>query len=726
MNPINSTKEKEQKISLQIDGMSCTNCSLGISKYLEKKGFEEVQVNFATGTAQVGIEVENQIEEVKQHVEKLGFTVVSIEGEHFSEKTFQQESIDSTSKSSFQLRDLFNIQNLLYLSAALSLPLFLAMFLPFPFLHHPYVQLALATPVFIIGCLYFGRSAFYSLQSGIPNMDVLVILGASSAFGFSLVSMFSEGLVNGLYFETASMIITFVLLGKYMEHKAVKRTTTAIQELTQLQKVRAKRILQMHGEEIIEQVEAHLLQKKDWVLVNTGDNIPADGTIIWGEASVDESMISGESLPISKAVNDQVTGGTVLQQGSIKVALTAVGSQTTLSQIIELVKQAQADQPPIQRLADKVSAIFVPAVVGISFLTFLIAYFGFQLSFTVALMNSIAVLVVACPCAMGLATPTAMMVGMGEVAKNGILIKGGSTIEKLANLQQIVFDKTGTLTTGKFRVKAFNNLSDKEDLQLKAIIRSLEKHSSHPIAVSLTAAWKDAPKKLLINIQETKGLGMSGQDLDNNRYELGAYRIAQDITQNDKHQLYLLENKKLIATIDLEDEIKKGAESVLAKLQKEGLQTVLLSGDRTAKVEEVAAKLNIPQVYAEKLPHEKLEIVGKLSQASNVAMVGDGINDAPALAKATVGISMSNATQIAIKSAQVVLLKGNLNLLPKTIHISRQILKVIKQNLFWAFFYNVLMIPLAAMGYLNPMLAAGAMSLSSMMVVGNSLRLKRL
>ncbi|MGB1242726.1 MAG: HAD-IC family P-type ATPase, partial [Chitinophagales bacterium] len=249
-----------------------------------------------------------------------------------------------------------------------------------------------------------------------------------------------------------------------------------------------------------------------------------------------------------------------------------------------------------------------------------------------------------------------------------------------------------------FRVKHFNNLSDKEDLALKSIIRSLEKHSSHPIAVSLMGVWKDIPKKLLINIRETKGLGMSGQDLDNNRYELGSYRIAQDVTQNDKHQLYLLENKKLIATIDLEDEIKEGAESVLADLQKEGLQTVLLSGDRTAKVEEVAAKLKIPQVYAERLPHEKLEIVGKLSEASNVAMVGDGINDAPALAKATVGISMSNATQIAIKSAQVVLLKGNLSLLPKTIHISRQILKVIKQNLFWAFFYNVLMIPFGCNG----------------------------
>ncbi len=726
MNPINSTKEKEQKISLQIEGMSCTNCSLGISKYLEKKGFEEVQVNFATGTAQVGIEVENQIEEVKQHVEKLGFTVVSIEGEHFAAKAFQQNSTDTTSKNSFNIEAIFSTQNLLLLSSALSLPLLLGMFLPFAFLHDSYVQLALATPVFVIGCFYFGRSAFYSLQSGIPNMDVLVILGASAAFGFSLVSMFSEGLVNGLYFETGSIIITFVLLGKYMEHRAVKRTTTAIQELTQLQKVRAKRILQMDGEEIIEQVEAHLLQKKDWVLVNTGDNIPADGTIVWGEASVDESMISGESLPVSKGVNDQVVGGTVLQQGSIKVALTAVGSQTTLSQIIELVKEAQADQPPIQRLADRVSAIFVPTVVGISLLTFLIAYFGFQLSFTAALMNSIAVLVVACPCAMGLATPTAMMVGMGEVAKNGILIKGGSTIEKLANLQQIVFDKTGTLTTGKFRVKHFNNLSDKEDIILKAIVCSLEKHSSHPIAVSLRAAWKGAPKKILINIQETKGLGMSGQDLDNNRYELGAYRIAQDITQNDRHQLYLLENKQLIATIDLEDEIKEGAESVLSALQKEGLQTVLLSGDRTAKVEEVAAKLKIPELYAEKMPHEKLEIIGKLLQESNVAMVGDGINDAPALAKATVGISMSNATQIAIKSAQVVLLKGNLSLLPKTIHISRQILKVIKQNLFWAFFYNVLMIPLAAMGYLNPMLAAGAMSLSSMMVVGNSLRLKRL
>ena len=446
--------------------------------------------------------------------------------------------------------------------------------------------------------------------------------------------------------------------------------------------------------------------------------------IVWGTASVDESMISGESLPITKEVGDSVIGGTVLQQGNIKVSLTAVGKQTTLSQIIELVKAAQADQPPIQRLADKISMIFVPLVIGISFLVFLGGYFIFQLPFATALMNSVAVLVVACPCAMGLATPTAMMVGMGEVAKNGILIKGGSTIEKLANLQQIVFDKTGTLTTGHFKIKAFHNLSDKEDEAVKAIVRSLEKYSSHPIAVSLTEALKDTPKKLLINIKEQKGIGMTGQDLDGNRYELGGYRIAKDVTKDEQHFLYLLENKKLIATIDLEGELKKGAESISEDLQKMGIESILLSGDRDFKVQEVAEKLNIQKVYAEQLPHQKLEIIERLSQQSSVAMVGDGINDAPALAKANVGISMSNATQIAIQSAQVVLLKGNISLLPKTIHISRRILKIIKQNLFWAFFYNVLMIPLAAMGGLNPMLAAGAMSLSSIIVVGNSLRLK--
>ncbi|MGB0931029.1 MAG: heavy metal translocating P-type ATPase [Chitinophagales bacterium] len=724
MQAIEGLKDAEQRVKFHIEGMSCTNCALGISKFLEKKGFEEVQVNFATGIAQLDIEGEARIEEAKKNVEKLGFQVVAVESpdgiSHISNL-----SIEGTPTSKANFTSLFSTQNLLLISAAFSLPLLLAMFLPFAFLHNPFVQLALATPVYLIGCFYFGRSAFHSLQSGIPNMDVLVILGATAAFGFSLVSVFSETLGKGLYFETASIIITFVLLGKYLEHRAVQRTTTAIKELTNLQKIKAKRILDIDGEEVIEQIEADLLRNGDKVLVNTGDNIPADGKVSWGEASIDESMISGESLPIEKTLGEKVIGGTVLQQGSIKMTVTAAGKQSTLAQIIELVKSAQADQPPIQRLADRVSAVFVPTVIGIATLTFLIAYFGFHLSFSAALMNSIAVLVVACPCAMGLATPTAMMVGMGEVAKNGILIKGGSTIEKLANIQQIVFDKTGTLTTGHFKIKDFNNLSDKDNATIKAIVRSLEKHSSHPIAVSLTEALKDAPKKLLINIQEQKGAGISGQDLDGNRYQLGSYRLAKEATKDNSHQLYLLENKELIATIDLEDELKGGAESVIEDLQKMGIQSVLLSGDRTAKVNEVAEKIAISEVYAEKLPHEKLEIVGELSKQSNVAMVGDGINDAPALAKAQVGISMSNATQIAIQSAQVVLLKGNLRLLTKTIQISKRILKIIKQNLFWAFFYNVLMIPLAAMGMLNPMLAAGAMSLSSIMVVGNSLRLKK-
>ncbi len=726
MRTVDRTKNQEQKVKFHIEGMSCTNCALGISKFLEKKGFEEVQVNFATGIVQIDIEGEAGIEEVKTNVEKLGYHVVSVETpKGVSNSYISAKDTTSASKPTPTFTSLFTTQNLLLISGILSVPLFLGMFLPFAFLHNPFVQLALASPVYLIGVLYFGRSAFHSLQSGIPNMDVLVILGATAAFGFSLVSLFSETLGQGLYFETASIIITFVLLGKYLEHRAVQQTTTAIKELTQLQKVKAKRILEMDSEEVIELVEADLLKKGDRVLINTGDNIPADGKVFWGEAMIDESMISGESLPIEKAMGEKVIGGTILQQGSIKMQVTAAGNQTTLAQIIELVRSAQADQPPIQRLADKVSAIFVPIVIAIAILTFLIAFFGFHLPFSTALMNSIAVLVVACPCAMGLATPTAMMVGMGEVAKNGILIKGGSTIEKLANIQKIVFDKTGTLTTGNFKIKKIRNLSDKDDTAIKAIVRSLEKHSSHPIAVSLTEALKEAPKKLLINIQEHKGAGVSGQDLDGNYYELGSYRMAKEVTKDDSHQLYLLENKQLVATIDLEDELKEGANTVIEDLQKIGIQSILLSGDRAVKVNEVAQKLEIQTVYAEKLPQEKLEIVANLSEQSNVAMAGDGINDAPALAKAHVGISMSNATQIAIQSAQVVLLKGNLSLLTKTIQISQRILKIIQQNLFWAFFYNVLMIPLAAMGMLNPMLAAGAMSLSSIMVVGNSLRLKK-
>ncbi len=663
-------------------------------------------------------------------MEKLGFHITAIDAPHLNAINLPPISSKSTSNTSSDnplsiLSKLSETKYLLLLSSLLSLPLLLSMFPWFAFLQNPYLQLAFATPVFVIAWSYFGRSAYHSLTAGIANMDVLVILGVSAAFGFSCIAMYYPSLSQGVYFETASIIVTFVLLGKYLEDRAVQRTTTAIKELTQLQKVKAKRILKLEGEEIIEQVAADTLQKTDWVLVNTGDKVPADGRIVWGTAAVDESMISGESLPIEKGMGDNLIGGTILQQGSVKVELTAVGKQTTLAQIIELVKTAQADQAPIQRLADRVSTIFVPAVTAIAVFTFLIAYFGFQLPFSTALMNSVAVLVVACPCAMGLATPTAMMVGMGEVAKKGILIKGTSTIEKLAKLKQIVFDKTGTLTTGNFQVKQFNNLSTQTDISLQSIVKTLEKYSSHPIAVSLKEAYKNAPKKILINIQEQKGWGISGQDLDGNRYELGGYRMAQKATDKDGHQLYLLENSKLIATIDIEDELRGEVRNTLIDLQKMGLELTVLSGDRNEKVQKLAQQVNIQKAYAEKLPHEKLEIIADLSQKSLVAMVGDGINDAPALAKANVGISMSNATQIAIQSAQVILLKGNLSLLPKSLQISRKILQIIQQNLFWAFFYNALMIPLAAIGYLNPMLAAAAMSVSSIMVVGNSLRLKR-
>lgn len=730
MNSNLRVEPERQRVTLHIEGMNCTNCALGISKFLEKKGFNKVQVNFATGIAHLDITEEIQINLAKKNVEKLGFHITAIDAPHLNADLLPptpSKSISNTSPENLlQFFSKFsNTKYLLILSSLLSLPLLLSMFPWFAFLQDHYLQLALATPVFIIAWSYFGRSAYHSLTAGIANMDVLVILGVSAAFGFSCIAMYYPALSQGVYFETASIIITFVLLGKYLEDRAVQRTTTAIKELTQLQKIKAKRILKIDGDEIIEQIAADTLQKTDWVLVNTGDKVPADGKIVWGTAAIDESMISGESLPIEKSIGENVIGGTILQQGSVKIELTAVGKQTTLAQIIELVKTAQADQAPIQRLADRVSTIFVPAVTLIAICTFLIAYFGFQLSLSVALMNSVAVLVVACPCAMGLATPTAMMVGMGEVAKKGILIKGTSTIEKLAKLKQIVFDKTGTLTTGHFQIKQFNNLSPHTDTYLQSIVKTLEKYSSHPIAVSLKEAYKNAPKKILINIREQKGWGISGQDLDGNRYELGGYRMAQKATDRDGHQLYLLENGKLVATIDIEDELRTNLKNTLNELQKMGLQLAVLSGDRNEKVQALAEQVNIQKVYSEKLPHEKLEIITDLSNQSLVAMVGDGINDAPALAKANVGISMSNATQIAIQSAEVILLKGNLNLLPKTLQISRKILQIIQQNLFWAFFYNILMIPLAALGYLNPMLAAAAMSVSSIMVVGNSLRLKR-
>lgn len=686
-----------------VSGMDCTNCALGIKKQLQKDGFQEVDVSFATGEVSFAAAGNEGILKAKQKIRAMGYTVVEAEGEG--------------------KKKIFSIELKFVISLVFTLPLLAAMFLPYRIFHDPYFQLLLTIPVFAIGIIHFGRSAFMSLKSGVPNMDVLIILGAAAAFIYSLY-----GTINALghdyqFYETSASIITLILLGNLLEHRSVRRTTSAIDELVKLQKIKAKRITNHDGIETIDEIDASMIHDGDIFIVNTGDKIPADGEILWGSGSIDESMLSGESIPVDKHINDKVIGGTILVTGSVKVNAIATGKATVLSQIIEMVKQAQHDKPHMQHLADKISAIFVPGVVAISIFTFLISLFLAGISFEYALMNSIAVLVIACPCAMGLAIPTAVVVGIGRVSRRGILIKGGSTLEVMANIRNIVFDKTGTLTNGKFILKEMqvHGISDEK---ARSVFYSMEKHSSHPIARSICAAYSDAENIEFTQVSEEKGIGMTARVADGMIYRLGNYSVARHITNDDSHSVYLMMNDELLATIDIEDEIKPEAKETINFFKSKGIRTILLSGDRHKKCTDIATELGIDEVHAEKLPSEKLNIIASYVAQGNTAMVGDGINDAPALAKANIGISLSDATQVAIQSAQVILMKGKLDLLKSAYGISRITLTTIKQNLFWAFFYNVIAIPIAAVGMLNPMIAAASMAFSDVFVVMNSLRLR--
>ncbi len=704
--------EKSTHISLDVKGMDCANCALGITKTLQKKGFKDVNVNFATGEARFELGSNLKLKNAIDSIESLGYTVADaksdISGEHFSK-----------------------VEKLFYFSLIFTIPLFFShmLFGHDFFLNQPIVQLLLCTPVFLIGFFQFGKSALGSVRAGVPNMDVLIFIGSASAYIYSIIGLISYATHeahNYMFFETAATIISLVLLGNVIEHKSVRQTTTALKDLTNIQVAKAK-ILSLHlGKEIFSEIDIKDVQKGSILLVNTGDKIPLDGEIILGEASIDESMITGESIPVDKGIGEKVIGGTILVAGNIRLRVENVGEESTLSKIIEMVKKAQNTKPSIQKLGDKISAIFVPIVLLISILTFLVGYFAFQLEIKTAIMSSIAVLVISCPCAMGLATPTAVMVGIGRAAKRGILIKGGSTLEEFAKIKSIVFDKTGTLTTGNFKIKNINLTSDIGEDEIKNILYNLELHSSHPIAKSivleLTSKYASSD---FVNVEELKAIGIIANDKNKNEYKVGSFKICKEINVDENHSVYVLKNNVLIATIDLEDEIKNGAKEMIHYFKSKGIQPVLLSGDRKSNCEKVANQIGIETIYSQKTPSEKLEIIENIHNKNKLAMVGDGINDAPSLAKANVGISLGDATQVAIQSAEIVLLnKNDLVQLAEAHKISEHTLITIKQNLFWAFFYNVLAIPVAAVGLLSPMIGALSMAFSDIIVIGNSIRLK--
>ncbi|MHB8209448.1 heavy metal translocating P-type ATPase, partial [Mucilaginibacter sp.] len=557
-----------------------------------------------------------------------------------------------------------------------------------------------------------------SVKNGVPNMDVLIFVGSSAAFIYSLVGTIENLGEQYQFYETCATIITLVLLGNVFEKRSVTQTTSAVKDLVKIQQVTANRVIT----DGIEVISAKEVISGDILLVNQGDKIPVDGDVLSGEASVDESMLTGESVPVEKAKYDKVIGGTIIQHGNIKMMATKVGSNTVLSQIIDLMKKAQAAKPPVQRLGDKVASIFVPAVIFISLITFTITYFAVHTSVQTALMNAIAILVISCPCAMGLATPTAVMVGLGRAAKNGILIKGGDTIEAVANTKFVVFDKTGTLTTGKFRINDIKIESGVDLEAVRGIIMAIEERSNHPIAKSLVAELKTLPqqKLILLKAAEEKGLGMRAEDVQGNNYFLGT---AKATTEGD-FNLVLYKNQVLLAQIAIDDEIKPDASTLIAQLKALGIVPVLLSGDKKNRCLKVANAIGISDVHAEKLPDEKLTVIDIYKQKGKTIMIGDGINDAPALTQADVGVSMNDASQVAIQSARVILLNTDLHSVVKFLQISKHTMLTIKQNLFWAFAYNIVAIPIAALGFLNPMVGAFAMAFSDVVVIGNSLRLK--
>jgi len=700
-------KTDSKKIKLNIEGMTCTNCAAGIKKHLEQKGLQKVNVNFSTGEASYSNNKIQNEEDVIKIIRKLGYSIKS-SGNNDKNK-------------------LTKVEKYFYFSLIFTLPLFSHMFFSEDsFIQNPVLQFFLCIPVYTVGVIYFGKSAWNSLKTGIPNMDVLIFIGSTSAFIYSIYGWILFGGTaeahNYLFFETTATIITLVLLGNVLEHKSVKKTTTAISDLSAIQEVIAKR--KRNG--IIEEISFQEIAVNDILIINAGDKIPTDGIIISGSCFIDESMITGESFSINKSENQKVIGGTIVIEGSITIKATEVGDNTILSQIIELVKNAQNNKPDIQKLGDKVSAIFVPVVLVIAILSFFfsqsfIVYFNIDATISDPLLRAIAVLVISCPCAMGLATPTAVMVGIGRAAKNGILIKGGDTLEKLASIKNIVFDKTGTLTTGKFIVSEFNVIKGKKE-EIQNVIYNIEQHSSHPIAKSLCNAFKSNNSQLsLSEINERKGISISAK-IDTDTYTIGSSKVYQS---EINHDLYVLKNNQLIATLEITDELKNNTHKIIESLHKSNYSTTLLSGDKKEKCEKIASDLSIKNVYSEQLPQDKINQIEELDKINETTMVGDGINDAPALAKATIGISLGSATQIAIQTADVVLLSNeDLKQLPKGLSIGKQTLLTIKQNLFWAFAYNLVAIPIAVSGLLNPMWGALFMAFSDVIVIGNSIRLR--
>lgn len=693
--------------------MTCANCALTINKYLQQQGAHSITVNPIDGDVSFEVVETEKATKLAKGVQSLGYRVAD------------EKLADAPRRKPFLSTHLQRFWFCLPFTAILMTHMIPGLHMHW--LMNGWVQLALALPVYIVGMSFFGRSAVKSLRNGVPNMNVLIAIGATAAFVYSLVGTIMNWGEGFLFYETAATIITLVFLGNYMEDASVASTQKSLKALVKSQKVMANMIaFDGDHKEVILPVENTQLKVGDLVLIRTGEQVPADCKILAGEAHINEALLTGESTPVHKKGKDHIIGGSIVEEGNLKAMVTAAGNDTVLSSIINMVKKAQGEKPPMQQMADRISAVFVPLVLGIAALTLIINWMVLK-EFTPALIRSIAVLVIACPCAMGLATPAAIAVGLGRGARNGILFRNAKSLELFKDIRQVVFDKTGTLTTGKFAIGNWQLTSnDITEAAFKHIVYSLEKYSNHPLAKGVVAAWNMGDAMRWSKIEEVKGLGMVATDKEGNHYQLGSYRIAAALTKENQHNLYVVRNGELLGWVDLKDELRPEAKTVVDFLRNKNIRTILLSGDRYEKCRELADTLGIDEVIAEQTPEQKLQKVEALSQQAPTVMVGDGINDAPALAKATIGVSMSEASQLAMQSAQVVLMNSGLQKLPTALGLGKHTYLTIKQNLFWAFSYNIVAIPIAALGLLGhygPTYGALIMGLSDVVLAINSVRL---
>lgn len=701
-----------ETINLTVEGMTCTHCAKTVNGIIGQEGGKDISVDFLMGEARFDLANRKKLDRILQRLDTAGYKSTIENAETENGQTAKQPVLSSIEK-----KFLFTLP--------FSLVLFSHMFMPHTWwINDPWVQLALCIPVFLLGAWHFGKSTFEALRSGTINMDMLILLGSTSAFVYSLYGAVTfAGTAQAhdfLFFETTSTIITLVLLGYVIEHRAVQKTTQALRELMKSQPEKAKKLVQNGLNQDLQVVKAAHLKPGDIVLVNTGDKVPADGTIVHGRLEMDESMLTGESEPLSKQPGEEVLAGSIVVQGNCTVRITRTGAESTIGQIIELVKTSRADKPAIQKMADRISAWFVPAITGIAVLTFLLNY-SFGVSLTDAVLRSIAVLVIACPCAMGLATPAAVSVGLGMAAKKGIIVKKASVFEELKTIDTLVFDKTGTLTKGEPEVYMNEAHPAWRQEDLWAIIRALELHSSHPLAAAIVKLTSRLQPRELQEVEEVKGKGMKAKW---NNKEVRFGNALFTAAPEAKGDLILSVDGMVAATLNVSDALKEGAETVVKNLRQQGFELHMLSGDSERKTAEAANRLNINHYRGGQLPGDKLDYLKSLQKGHTVGMIGDGINDSPALAISNVGISLGNKHALAAESAKVVVLGSSLHLLTTLFAIGRKVVTTIRQNLFWAFAYNIIAIPLAAMGYLDPMLAALSMAFSDVVVIGNSLRLR--